>query len=84
MRSRCNAVAKQPNENRKHDEWKDGQQMDTGYALIPRPASSFRISPSVSIFFSCVASSRSPFWCFSFSSSMAFNCGRRVDNIRNQ
>lgn len=51
---------------------RDGQ-ASTGYELIPRPASSFRISASVSIFFSCVASSRSPFCCFSFNSSMALS-----------
>ena len=42
---------------------------------IPSPASSFRISASVSIFLSCVASSRSPFFCFSLSSSIALSYG---------
>ena len=41
---------------------------------MPRPASSFRISASVSIFLSCVASSRSPFCCLSLSSSIALSC----------
>lgn len=45
------------------------------------PDSSFRISASVSIFFSCVASSRSPFCCFSFNSSMAFSCVLWVSDL---
>ena len=43
------------------------------YDVMPSPDSSFRISVSVSIFLSCVASSRSPFFAFSLSSSMALS-----------